>query len=78
VIIDIKNDQFWTLSWEKHDFIQIEIIYCRAKNFGASVPTVILSKYDDSLQPYAKFDDKFTLQNLQDFVDNNKLPKLVW
>ncbi|XP_060569122.1 thioredoxin domain-containing protein 16-like, partial [Ruditapes philippinarum] len=48
-----------------------------AKNFGASVPTVILSKYDDSLQPYAKFDDKFTLQNLQDFVDNNKLPKLT-
>lgn len=53
------------------------LIYFRAKKYGASVPTVILTKFDDNIQPYVKFDDKFTPQNLQAFVDNNKLPKLV-
>ncbi|XP_053408784.1 thioredoxin domain-containing protein 16-like [Mercenaria mercenaria] len=48
-----------------------------AKKFGATLPVVILSKYDDTIQPYATFDEKYTLQNLHEFVENNKLPKLT-
>lgn len=51
--------------------------YFRAKTFGANLPAVILSKHDDNIQPHVVFNQKYTIQNLEQFVNDNKLPKVV-
>ncbi|XP_053408771.1 thioredoxin domain-containing protein 16-like isoform X2 [Mercenaria mercenaria] len=72
-----EKEVFQELARNSRD--RIMFVYTDIKDADniASVPTVVLSRYDDEIQPYTKFDGKFTLQNLQEFVDINKLPKLT-
>ena len=61
-------------------FIITKILCClvnRASQLKTSLPAVFLSKYDDSIQPLVPFKGKFDLANLQTFIYENKLPKLV-
>ena len=49
----------------------------RASQFKTKVPAVILSRYDDSIQPHVVHTGPFQKDSLQAFVQENKLPRLV-
>ncbi|KAL4238500.1 cell redox homeostasis [Mactra antiquata] len=60
-------------------FVYSDIDDCSviAKRFSTKLPAVILSKYDDTIQPHVTFHQKYTIQYLEQFVNENKLPKLT-
>jgi len=51
--------------------------YISAAQYQSTLPFIMIYKHDDDITPRLRYGGPLTLESLQQFVTDNKLPRLV-